>query len=136
MGRLDSQPAATLLQTETACRSRPACASWIATVIPHGIFLSTTRGGDRPHHVEQVMKPPHGGVGQSNGLLVIRSWPAPCVHQSGDAESLGGAKAPEAQSAHAVSDVPRTHRKAALSLCRSSYTRLTRALRRGQIRPF
>ena len=135
MGRLDSQPAATLLQTETACRSRPGMCKLDRHGDSHGTFLSTTRGGDRPHHVEQVMKPPHGGVGQSNGLLVIAHG-RPHVYIRAATQKPRRRKGPGGASAHAVSDVPRTHRKAALSLCRSSYTRLTRALRRGQIRPF
>src|SRR5260370_8308329 len=90
----------------------------------HGIFLSTTRGGDRPHHVEQVMKPPHGGVGQSNGLLVIAHG-RPHVYIRAATQKPRRRKGPGGASAHAGSDVPRTHRKAALSLYRSSYPPLT-----------
>jgi hypothetical protein len=78
----------------------------------HGTFLSTTRGGDRPHHVEQVMKPPHGGVGQSNGLLVIAHG-RPHVYIRAATQKPRRRKGPGGASAHAVSDVPRTHRKAA-----------------------
>src|SRR5258708_3170048 len=49
MGRLDSHPAATLLQTEIACRSRPACASWIATVI-----LTGSSSAPRPAAISRV----------------------------------------------------------------------------------
>src|SRR6266403_4525619 len=75
----------------------------------HGTFLSTTRRGDRPHHVEQVMKPPHCGVGLGWAPR-DRSWPAPCVIRAAT-QKPRHRKGPGGTSAHAVSDVPRTHRK-------------------------
>src|SRR5438445_8745271 len=56
------------------------------------------------------MKPPHGGVGQSDGLLVIAHG-RPHVYIRAATQKPRRRKGPGGASAHAVSDVPRTHRK-------------------------
>jgi hypothetical protein len=56
------------------------------------------------------MKPPHCGVGQSDGLLVIAHG-RPHVYIRAATQKPRRRKGPGGASAHAVSDVPRTHRK-------------------------